>query len=1745
MKKTNLLTTLLLFIAVLFAQNSWGQIAVTVTNPTNTTPNLDASYVSLANAITAINAVTAMSGPVIFTLADGGTETAPAAGYILGNATLNPLTSATNTITFQKSGAGANPLITAFTPGTSTTVDGIWKIAGTNYVTISGISLQENAANITATQQMEWGFAIVKLSLSDGSQNITITNCNVSLNKANTASVGIYGGNHIATATTALVVASAPGTNANIKVNGCTVSNCYNPIYIAGYTTLAWYDTGLEIGTTTANMVSNYGGGASTTYGIYINGQNAPKIENNLVTLGTGTTTTAYGINVASACIGNLKINANTVSVSSSATTSSLAAINNLAPIATTLDITNNIIQNCIYATATSGNFYGIYEQAAITGCTVNITGNTISGLTYSGVALAGNGTIYCIYKTGGTPTAVNVNSNTINGNALTGTTGGTFYGVYLNSGTTQTANSNNIYNNTIGGTGTSGTIYGIRSVTGTVVHNLNTIYNNKITKATGTGAIYGIYNLASPTNENYNNNVIYGLSSAGASQVSGIYTNTAAGVRTVSGNTIYTLSSAGGTVYGIYQAASSPSIFKNKIYDMSSSNATGQAHGIYMSSGTTVAIYNNLIGDLRTPAGTQTAPIPSLTGIYLSTGTTMNVYFNTVYLNATSSGTNFGTAAIYASTSPTTVNLRNNVFVNSSTPNGTGKASAYQRSAIVLTNYASTSNNNLFYAGINPIMFDGTNPYTSLAAYKTAVGPTRDAASISENPTWVSTAGSDANFLHINTTIATGIESGAATIATYTTDFDGDIRNVTTPDIGADEFTGVPLPICAGTPASSTISGVAAVCSGAGTTLTLSTTYTDLGITYQWASSTTLGGPYTTTLGTANLQATGNLTATTYYVCTITCSGSGLSFTTVEKSVSVNAIPTAGSSNNSPICSGSTLYLTGTTDIGTSFSWTGPNGFAQNSQSPSIPTATAAASGTYSFIAIANGCSSTPGTTIVTVNQTPSAVVITPGAATISAGAIQQLEASGGTVTGVAILSENFNGAAPLWTITNAGTSPLVSNWYYQATPFTDAAGSATFSNFTTVEGGKFALSNSDAGGSGSTTDSKLASPTFSTVGFTSATLTFEHGYRSYSGDATVAIEISTNGGGSWSVLKNYKGTSVGTTTNNFQTTANENISLDSYLNQASLKIRFNYVSVWGYYWIIDNVSITGAGSAAFTWSPTSGLYTDNPPTIAYDPITYPNLAIVYAKPTVTRTYISTATSAANCTNNASVTVTVNQTDATWTGALNTDWGIAGNWSTDVPVSTTDVTIPNVDNDPIVNQAPGSPAICNTLTITDGFLTIAAGKALTVNGTLTNSNGTTGLVVESGSSLITNSNVVGSATVKCTIPSASAPGAWHFISAPVSNAVSDMFTGNYLQELDETNYIYNDITALGTAIAPMKGYALWSDAVGFPLSFTGDLNNATSTTIAVTRTALVAPKEPGWNLVGNPFPSYIDWNNAGWDKTNVNASIYIERDGAWAIYNGVTGTNGGSQYIAPCQGFLVEASSTGSLIMDNTVRTHNSAPFFKNSQDVVDNLIRIQVSGNGYTDEAVVMFLPEATSEFDGKYDAHKLYSSVTKSAQVYTLGITPLAINTMPEASTVPVGIHVGVNGTFTISATEINDFSKVTLEDTKTAVFTDLLTSSYTFNFVPGENEQRFVLHFGPLSVNEIENSDAIIYSYHETVYVNMKDKQVGDIYIYNIAGQLVATKMSAQGMNEIGINKTGNYIVKVITRDNTLVKKVFIN
>ncbi|MBK7212919.1 MAG: T9SS type A sorting domain-containing protein [Bacteroidales bacterium] len=489
---------------------------------------------------------------------------------------------------------------------------------------------------------------------------------------------------------------------------------------------------------------------------------------------------------------------------------------------------------------------------------------------------------------------------------------------------------------------------------------------------------------------------------------------------------------------------------------------------------------------------------------------------------------------------------------------------------------------------------------------------------------------------------------------------------------------------------------------------------------------------------------------------------------------------------------------------------------------------------------------------------------------------------------------------------------------------------------------------------------------------------------------------------------------------------------------------------------------------------------------------------------------------------------------DFVWLGSTSTEWSTASNWSENaVPGNDKKVIIPQVTNDPIIDAAA---EITNLSIEAGGALTISGTGQLTVSGTLVNLADSSSLIVGSSGSLINGTSGV-KATVKRNIPA----NEWHLIAAPISNATASVFEGYYLQKHSETSNSYSDITSLFESLVPGQGYAHYGDAAFSSASFAGQLNVGPQS-----YTTTYSGSGKGWNLVGNPYPSSIDWDApSGFTKSNLNNAVYIHKDAdTWATYIDGVGTNSGSRYIAPCQGFFVEATAAGELGMNNSVRVHNSTPFFKNA-GTVSNMIRLEVSGNGYLDETVVRFLPEATTGFDGNYDAHKILGDNAQAAQIYSLGNSMLSINSLPEVQTITLGVIAGSSGNYTIAATEINDLPFVALEDLKTGIYTELAKSSYSFQYTEGESGERFKLHFSATGAPEGQIREANIYSYGNTIYVNLNGQKDADIFIYSVSGQIMEQKLSASGMNQLEIGIPGTYMVRVVNKETCETRKVVIH
>jgi hypothetical protein len=354
-----------------------------------------------------------------------------------------------------------------------------------------------------------------------------------------------------------------------------------------------------------------------------------------------------------------------------------------------------------------------------------------------------------------------------------------------------------------------------------------------------------------------------------------------------------------------------------------------------------------------------------------------------------------------------------------------------------------------------------------------------------------------------------------------------------------------------------------------------------------------------------------------------------------------------------------------------------------------------------------------------------------------------------------------------------------------------------------------------------------------------------------------------------------------------------------------------------------------------------------------------------------------------------------------------------------------------------------------------------------------------------------------------------------------------------------------------------------WNPATGSPKihSFNGtNLSTFFSGDLTISRTN----SSQAFNLVGNPYPSSIDWKeNAGWDRNDLKPSSggfdywIMTGTGNYGVYNSADlGTNDLTRYIAPAQGFMVEAKDLGtfSLKILEAARVHSSQPWLKNEMFDPGSLrLKITTSANTYSDEMIVAF----NSAYTGNGGSAKLFSWYVEAPEIYSVKegntFSIDRYNDIQTDITVNINTKTGIDSDYTITATNIQDFSlssKVLLEDLKTGIVTDLkLTPAYTFAGAPGDEASRFRLIIGsPIGIDEPNTSGSFnIYTYENMVYVqNDKINESYFVTVSNMLGQtLVRTNFTGNSLNRIEMHSVpGVYVVNVVSNGKTYSQKVVI-
>lgn len=398
--------------------------------------------------------------------------------------------------------------------------------------------------------------------------------------------------------------------------------------------------------------------------------------------------------------------------------------------------------------------------------------------------------------------------------------------------------------------------------------------------------------------------------------------------------------------------------------------------------------------------------------------------------------------------------------------------------------------------------------------------------------------------------------------------------------------------------------------------------------------------------------------------------------------------------------------------------------------------------------------------------------------------------------------------------------------------------------------------------------------------------------------------------------------------------------------------------------------------------------------------------------------------------------------------------------------------------------------------------------------------------------------------------------------------------------------FLLNDFSVFESG----KGYAIRGQvrftatpALSHEFSFTGTPHNGSLTFSNLKYSGA----DKGYNLVGNPYPSNIDfdelyninsakiyatayfWTNNDMSVTAQQGSGYAGNN--YAIYNLTGGapaveldpapdqpalaSSTPNNIIKVGQGFIIKAKNGANnqpLSFTNAVRVAESGIFFNNKVSAPKNRFWLKMkSPANITNTILIGYIPTATNDFEIDYDGELF---VVGSDSFYSiLGSKKLAIQgktTFDEDDKVILGNEYSQNGTYTISLKTaegvFNGNQNIYLKDKLLNKVANLSQGDYTFQATKGTDITRFEVVYkdeAVLGTDSTSKSDFEVYR-DGTEYVITSSKVLGKIEVYDAAGRLVITQKSANKNTRLDGTKLTNgvYIIKVENSGDVRSKKI---
>lgn len=496
---------------------------------------------------------------------------------------------------------------------------------------------------------------------------------------------------------------------------------------------------------------------------------------------------------------------------------------------------------------------------------------------------------------------------------------------------------------------------------------------------------------------------------------------------------------------------------------------------------------------------------------------------------------------------------------------------------------------------------------------------------------------------------------------------------------------------------------------------------------------------------------------------------------------------------------------------------------------------------------------------------------------------------------------------------------------------------------------------------------------------------------------------------------------------------------------------------------------------------------------------------------------------------------------ETNWTGAVSKEWAVPGNWSSGLPGASTAVRIESTSNYPELSM---QVTVASLVVDPAARISILAGGKLTVGGNLTLRSSSDGTATLVNNGMLA---VAGQSKVEQFFESTGNSSNWWYISSPVNGATTGTIllpsSGNKIGYYDEATADYPQLTVNNEPLVAGKGY-LTQLATSGVYTFEGVINDGAVGPVQLTRT-LAAGAKRGFNLIGNPYPSFIDWNlitGFGTDKarSDIRPTIWVRTRSAngsmvFDTFDGEDGTSLGvrgkvTQFIAPFQAFWTKVAvdaTTPDVLFTNELRSHQDQGLISNRLRIPASRhrLRLVLDSGSALDETIISTNPAASEGYDF-YDSDKMkteHSELFSVVEQQELVINKL--RSIEAGTRVELGFRPNHAGEFSLQAAEVNNMEsfRVILHDRDLATETELVEGTKVVFSSDGTTSlQRFALEFR--SRDSILSTSATGHPYpriyrdqNQLLVVDWEVLQPGDvIQVLGIDGRILHTQ-PANGKN----------------------------